>query len=60
MTSSEFSKWILGGLTEDEWKELVTLEYVLTWNYSDNFDVDEKRYLQLSKKCWAGRDLLTK
>lgn len=27
----------LGGLTEKEWEELVTLDYVLTWGYTDKY-----------------------
>lgn len=41
-----------GILTEKEWRELVTLEYVLTWGYSDNEKKDEKRYMELSKAKW--------
>ncbi len=35
-------------LTEQEWQELVSLDYVLTWNYSDNYERDLERYRFLS------------
>jgi hypothetical protein len=37
-----------GNLTVEEYKELITLEYVLTWGY-DNPD-DEERYKELRIK----------
>ena len=40
------------GLSEEEWNELVSLEYLITWKYTDNYDEDEKRYMELSKKRW--------
>ncbi len=40
-------------LTDDEWQEILGLEYVLTWGYTDNEDIDDKRYRELSKKKWA-------
>lgn len=45
-------KWPQGCLTDKEWQELVTLEYVLTWGYSDDEATDEKRYKELSEKKW--------
>lgn len=45
-------KWPQGILTDKEWQELVTLEYVLTWDYSDDKEADEKRYKELSEKKW--------
>lgn len=45
-------KWPQGDLSNSEWLELVALEYVLTWNYSDDMDRDEKRYRELSNKRW--------
>jgi hypothetical protein len=39
-----------GSLTESEWRELVTLDYVLTWRYTDDYDADLKRYKELSEK----------
>lgn len=39
-----------GNLTDDEYREIVSLNYVLTWRYSDNYDADLKRYKELSKK----------
>lgn len=50
--------WPKGCLTEKEWKELVTLEYVLTWGYSDNLDVDDSRYRYLSTKRWDSLEQL--
>lgn len=44
--------WPKGCLTDKEWQELVALEYVLTWGYSEDKDVDEKRYKELSEKKW--------
>lgn len=37
-----------GNLTNEEYRELITLEYVLTWGY-DNKN-DEERYQQLRDK----------
>jgi hypothetical protein len=37
-----------GNLTNQEYRELITLEYVLTWGY-DN-PGDEQRYMELGKK----------
>lgn len=34
-------------LSEGEYRELLGLEYVLTWGYSDDIDKDELRYLEL-------------
>jgi hypothetical protein len=39
-----------GCLTDKEWQELVALEYVLTWRYSDDEETDDKRYRELSGK----------
>ena len=39
-------------ISEDEWQELVALEYVLTWNYSDNNERDTRRYMALSARKW--------
>lgn len=44
--------WPKGCLTDNEYEELVTLEYVLTWGYTDNEQKDEKRYKELSDKRW--------
>lgn len=40
-----------GNLTVEEYKELITLEYVLTWGY-DNPD-DEERYKELRIKKYG-------
>jgi len=42
-----------GFLSEAEWKEIVTLDYVLTWIYTDDYDKDLKRYKELSAKRWG-------
>jgi hypothetical protein len=39
-------------ITEKEWGELVTLEYVLTHGYSEHPQSDEKRYRLLSDRKW--------
>lgn len=39
-----------GNLTDEEWREIVTLDYILTQGYSDDLEQDEKRYKELSKK----------
>lgn len=39
-----------GKLTEEEWREIVTLDYVLTWRYTDQYEKDLKRYKELVKK----------
>lgn len=36
--------------TEEEWREIVTLEYVLTWGYEN--EGDEERYKELHMKGW--------
>lgn len=36
-------------------KELVALEYVLTWGYTKNEKRDERRYMYLSRKFWNRR-----
>ena len=37
-----------GNLTNQEYRELITLEYVLTWAYDE--PGDEARYIELTKK----------
>jgi hypothetical protein len=37
-----------GNLTSDEYKELITLEYVLTWGYNE--PSDSERYDELRNK----------
>ena len=44
---------IKGDLTDREWLELLGLEYVLTWNYTNNPDQDEARYKYLSNRRWV-------
>ncbi len=43
----------LGGLTKEEWTEIVALDYIITWEYTDNLDKDIKRYIELSNKRWG-------
>lgn len=43
-------------LTEKERKELSSLDYVLTWGYTDDYDQDLKRYKELSEKRWIERE----
>ena len=44
--------WPMGCLSEKEWRELLGLEYVLTWRYTKNEAEDEKRYKELSNRRW--------
>jgi len=44
------------GFTKDKLLELVGLEYVLTWRYSDNLSRDEKRHRELSDELWTLRE----
>lgn len=53
-------KSIRGYLTDKEWSELITLEYVLTWGYSDDLKKDEERYQILSDKKWKTIELYRK
>lgn len=48
------SRYPHGGLTEAEWREIVGLDYVLTWGYTDDYNRDLSRYKMLSAKRWAG------
>jgi hypothetical protein len=45
-----------GCLTDKEWEELVSLEYVLTWGYSVDKKIDDKRHRELSRKKWDSLD----
>ena len=45
-------KWPLGCLSQKEWDELLALEYILTWNYSDDKEKDEERHKYLSELRW--------
>jgi len=40
------------GISEEEWSELVTLEYILTWGYTKTPKADTTRYKYLSAKKW--------
>lgn len=42
-----------GFLSKSEWIEIVTLDYVLTWRYTDDYEKDLKRYKELSAKRWG-------
>jgi len=39
-----------GNLTAKEYKELIALEYVLTWRYTEKLEEDTQRYMHLSQK----------
>jgi hypothetical protein len=49
---SELGKKIRKNLSIKEHSELVALEYVLTWQYSNNLNKDAKRHKYLSNKKW--------
>lgn len=42
-----------GSLSEAEWREIASLDYVLIWRYTDDYDNDLKRYKELSAKRWG-------
>ena len=48
-----------GFLTQSEWDEIVTLDYVLTWGYTDDYNNDLKRYKELSAKRWGKNEAYT-
>ena len=50
-------KDLKGTLTEDEWRELVTLEYCLTWGYTHDEPRDEKRMLELRDKMNQNKEV---
>lgn len=52
-TNNQPTNPIRGLLTEEEWREIVTLDYVLTWRYTDDYAGDLKRYQELSNKRWG-------
>lgn len=41
---------IQGNLSDQEWQELLGLEYVLTWRYTDDIEGDTARYKELVEK----------
>jgi hypothetical protein len=43
---------VRGILSEEEWQELVTLDYILTWNYTTDYERDLNRYQELSERRW--------
>ncbi len=45
---NEIVEGLRGNLTSEEYKELINLEYVLTWRYDKNSD--ERRYKELRLK----------
>ena len=55
LANSITKSWFMGGLNESEYMELISLEYVLTWRYSNNEADDEKRYMVLSARKWEFR-----
>lgn len=52
MSSGKKGKWPQFNLSGEEWNEIVALDYILTWNYTDNYERDLKRYKKLSNKRW--------
>lgn len=45
-------------LSDEEALELYTLEYVLTWNYTDNYEKDTARFVELSDKKYGTNEEL--
>ena len=43
------------GLTTEEYREMVTLEYILTFGYTEEVERDEFRYKELTTKHWNCR-----
>ena len=41
------SNWRMGLLSNDEWNELLSLEYVLIWHYTNDWDSDMEKYNKL-------------
>jgi hypothetical protein len=48
--------WPQLNLSDKEWQELMSLEYVLTHGYSEDEKVDEKRLKELREKKYLFRD----
>jgi len=46
---NEMVEDLRGNLTSEEYKELITLEYVLTWGYDKNNDEGRYKELRLKK-----------
>ena len=42
-----------GNLTEAEWVELVTLDYIICWRYTYDMQKDLERQKELRKKRYA-------
>lgn len=57
MDAVKLKEWFMGGLAKKDYGELLSLEYVLTWGYSDQPKKDENRYKELSKILWDYREL---
>lgn len=55
---ADFNKWVMGCLSKSEYLELLSLEYCLMYGYSDNIDLDEKRYKFLTNILWESRMLI--
>ena len=53
---ADLDKTIRGGLTEGEWYELLSLEYVITWHYTDDSNRDTARLLELRIKRHGSKD----
>lgn len=52
IAKNHFETFTLGNLTVAETREIVALDYTLTWGFG-NISADEKRYIELSKKRWG-------
>jgi len=39
-----------GFLSEEEWQEVVALDYILTWRFTNNYERDLARYKELGEK----------
>ena len=46
---NEIVEGLRGNLTSEEYKELITLEYVLTWGYDKSSDEGRYKELRLKK-----------
>lgn len=53
----KITEFVMSGLSQSEYDELIFLEYILTWGYSKNPIEDELRFAELSDKKWSWREL---
>jgi hypothetical protein len=49
-----YDRFRLGNLSAAETAEIVTLDYVLTWHFTDDYARDLQRYKELSEQRWNG------